>query len=115
MFSGPTTKCLPWFSSLGFEPELDVNPLDFLIDISSLDIIEEDKREVTQARVERLLLAWKTGGIEFTKAPLPQASKTPVDEVFPLDIQEKISSGSSTKHPLQPPGFLAQTFILTSR
>lgn len=117
-FSGPTSKCLPWFSSLGLEPEPHVNPLDFLIDISSLDIIEEDKKEAVQAQVERILLAWKTDGHEFTKISPSQALVAPVDN---SEVQDKVVQGglkslfSKEINPLQGPGFWAQTRILTSR
>jgi ABC-type multidrug transport system ATPase subunit len=69
VYSGLTSKCLPWFKELGEEPERGTNPLDFLIDISSVEIGEDEKRDASRARVRRLVQAWKERGAAYVAEP----------------------------------------------
>ncbi|ODN87104.1 ABC transporter [Cryptococcus wingfieldii CBS 7118] len=58
VYSGPRSSCLGWFYSLGHEVERGVNPLDFLIDISSVDNRTPENEESSLARVRSLVQAW---------------------------------------------------------
>lgn len=58
VYSGPTPECLDWFRALGHVPQEQTNPLDFLIDVSSVDMRDEDEEREGKERVERLIAAW---------------------------------------------------------
>lgn len=64
VFSGPRSKCLPWFASHGLTPESRTNPLDWLIDISTVDT-RADMEEESRERVKMLVKAWEDGGPVF--------------------------------------------------
>ncbi|WVR04136.1 hypothetical protein IAU60_001135 [Kwoniella sp. DSM 27419] len=59
-YSGPRSDCLGWFRGLGHEVERGVNPLDFLIDITSVDNCTPEAEEVSQGRVRALIDAWNS-------------------------------------------------------
>ncbi|THG93869.1 hypothetical protein EW026_g7481 [Hermanssonia centrifuga] len=59
VYSGETTPCLPYFATLGHQPEKQTNPLDFLIDISSIDTRDEDEEHESRERVAKLVQCWK--------------------------------------------------------
>jgi ABC-type multidrug transport system ATPase subunit len=59
VYAGSGSASLPWFSSLGWNVEKGVNPLDFLIDVSSVDNRDVDAEEASRERVDRLVKAWK--------------------------------------------------------
>jgi hypothetical protein len=54
VYSGPTERCLPHFAALGYEPEQQTNPLDFLIDVSSIDTRDADAEEESRKRLGTL-------------------------------------------------------------
>ncbi|WVQ83463.1 hypothetical protein IAT38_005604 [Cryptococcus sp. DSM 104549] len=58
VYSGLRSDCLGWFSALGHEVEKGVNPLDFLIDTSSVDNRTPENEESSTARVHALVQAW---------------------------------------------------------
>jgi hypothetical protein len=58
VYSGPTSECLGWFRSLGHIPQDQTNPLDFLIDVSSVDTRGEEEERESRERVDRLMQAW---------------------------------------------------------
>lgn len=58
VYSGATRACLPHFARLGLRPQAQTNPLDFLIDISSVDTRDEDEERASRERVERLVKCW---------------------------------------------------------
>ncbi|WWD16853.1 hypothetical protein CI109_101285 [Kwoniella shandongensis] len=60
VYSGLRSDCLGWFSTLGHEVERGVNPLDFLIDVSSVDNRTPENEEASIARVHTLVQAWNT-------------------------------------------------------
>ncbi|KAK8861246.1 hypothetical protein IAR55_002065 [Kwoniella newhampshirensis] len=60
VYSGLRSDCLGWFSTLDHEVERGVNPLDFLIDISSVDNRTPENEEASIARVHSLIQAWNT-------------------------------------------------------
>ncbi|KAI0685355.1 P-loop containing nucleoside triphosphate hydrolase protein [Cytidiella melzeri] len=58
VYSGPTKESLTWFKALGHTPQERTNPLDFLIDVSSVDTRDEVEEREGRERVEKLVLAW---------------------------------------------------------
>lgn len=122
VYSGLTSKCLSWFKELGEEPEQGTNPLDFLIDISSIQIGEDEKRGPSRTRVHRLVQAWKERGAIHTAEPLKEqevqvnAEKTGEEQERPEAIEVKrVNSGHGTDPALRRPGLIVQTRALTGR
>jgi len=123
VYSGLTRKCLPWFKKLGEEPERGTNPLDFLIDISSVEIGEDEKLDASRARVQRLVRAWKERGAAYAAEPSMeqdvngrQLEKTGPEQGQPETIElESVYSGHGIVPALRRPGLIAQTRVLTRR
>ncbi|KAG8836185.1 hypothetical protein FRC17_009528 [Serendipita sp. 399] len=123
VYSGLTDKCLPWFSALGLEPERGVNPLDFLIDISSVEVGDESKIDASKARVERLINTWREDGDAYSMEKGIRWSRRISKEIGKaVDVQTSTNStlkaffmareGDSS---LRRPGVFVQTLTLTSR
>ncbi|KAG8903628.1 hypothetical protein FRB99_002933 [Tulasnella sp. 403] len=64
VYSGPRSRCLPWFASLDLVPSSRVNPLDWLIDISTIDTRLE-KEDESRHRVNLLVDSWEQRGQDF--------------------------------------------------
>lgn len=59
VYAGHTSRMLPHFSSAGYTIPKHVNPLDFVIDSSSVDTRDDKSEETSRDRVGRLVLAWR--------------------------------------------------------
>ncbi|GAA5921109.1 hypothetical protein JCM3775_004094 [Rhodotorula graminis] len=136
VFSGQRERMLPYFASLGHDLPAHTNPLDFVIDISSVDSRTDLAEEESSARVGQLVQAWlkeqhtvaatSEKGITVSSSssasvPVePEASNEP-DSLRLSDPEkgESLSSGGATAIdapvPLVRATFLQQTFILTRR
>jgi ABC-type multidrug transport system ATPase subunit len=102
-YTGPTGDCLSWFDGLlpgGLRPH--VNPADYLIDIVAVDTRTEGAEEESQARVNRLLVAW----CKESRARLA-TEKTALGKSQAPDERAKRMK--------QPASFLRQVQVLTSR
>ncbi|GAA6063063.1 hypothetical protein JCM10212_003008 [Sporobolomyces blumeae] len=62
IYSGLRRDMLPHFASLGYEPPKRTNPLDFVIDVSSVDNRDDEAEVVSKERVGKLVRAWKERG-----------------------------------------------------
>jgi ABC-type multidrug transport system ATPase subunit len=102
-YTGPTSECLLWFDGLlpgGLKPH--VNPADYLIDIVAVDTRGKEAEDESQARVNRLLVAWsKESKTRFA------SDKTTLERPRPQDIRAKRIQRSAP--------FLRQVQVLTSR
>lgn len=80
VYSGPRERCLPWFEHVDDElkPGEGVNPMDWLIDVSTVDT-REGKEEESRDRVKLLVKRWEEGGSSFVKDPSP-ATQNEEDE-----------------------------------
>ena len=101
-YAGPTNECLSWFDRLlpgGLKPH--VNPADYLIDIVAVDTRSKEAEEESQARVNRLFVAWrKESDARFvTYGKVLEISQTP-ERAGVMD---------------RPAPFLRQVQVLTSR
>ncbi|KIR40028.1 ABC transporter [Cryptococcus deuterogattii 99/473] len=131
VYSGLRKDCLAWFYSLGYEVERGVNPLDFLIDISSVDNRTPENEEASIARVLSLVQAWNTRSPTHWADNLEKASmhsSTSSLSISHLSSQEhnpaEVSSngliGDDTSRDTdardeQRPGLWKQTRVLTAR
>ncbi|GAA5959155.1 hypothetical protein JCM21900_001409 [Sporobolomyces salmonicolor] len=59
IYSGYRTNMLPHFASLGYTPPERTNPLDFVIDISSVDNRNDEAESISRERVGALVVAWR--------------------------------------------------------
>ncbi|GAA5828021.1 hypothetical protein JCM3770_002793 [Rhodotorula araucariae] len=125
VFSGERGKILAYFASLGYPVPTHTNPLDFAIDISSLDSRTAEAEAASKARVDKLVTAWK----EFELARASQGALEEEDTLKSLTLAatdlEKAGSASASRkssgEPRAPPqrrkraNTLQQTYILTRR
>ncbi|KAG8839536.1 hypothetical protein FRC18_010315 [Serendipita sp. 400] len=123
VYSGLTKKCLPWFSRLGLDPEQGVNPLDFLIDISSMEVGDESKRDASKSRVERLVNAWRDDGegysteknIRWSRRISKDIQKGPSEQATHNTTLKLLFMAQEGDPSLRRPGIISQTSTLTSR
>jgi ABC-type multidrug transport system ATPase subunit len=106
IYSGPTARCLSYFANLGYEPEAQTNPLDFLIDVSSIDTRDADAEEESRQRLTKLQNTWRQSPIENCTIP-STTEKSQVPEAKAAVAPEVSSS--------RRPGVFAQTLILLPR
>ncbi|KAG8951402.1 hypothetical protein FRC04_006173 [Tulasnella sp. 424] len=68
VFSGPREKVLPWFQHVNedFKPGDGVNPMDWLIDVSTVDT-REGREEESRERVGLLVRRWEEEGPAFVR------------------------------------------------
>ena len=103
-YTGPTAESLPWFDGLlpgGLKPH--VNPADYLIDIVAVDTRTKDAEDESQARVNRLLVAW----CKESEARFAVDKADNVDKTRTPDVKLKRMKESAP--------FLRQVQVLTSR
>ncbi|KAF8752043.1 P-loop containing nucleoside triphosphate hydrolase protein [Rhizoctonia solani] len=148
VFAGRREKCLGWFEDMGMGSPGDrtegcedvaekgsinveadggtgVNPLDWLIDICSVDPRDQSSIQ----RVTRLIQGWKDGGkvIADEHSPSRQSgilsdviqrvpSVQPQEQdVLYANVQQNEDQPGSRPQALERPGWIRQTVVLTSR
>ncbi|KAL7419907.1 hypothetical protein Q5752_005823 [Cryptotrichosporon argae] len=135
VYSGPRRDCLSWFSELGHDVEPGTNPLDFLVDLSSVDNRTPDAETASRARVARLVDAWRARPADWARL-LPTKSTKSLDEhaTTPPSLLRTVSpeqaaleraitgrtaadTGAGADNAPEPkrPGFWRQTAVLTAR
>lgn len=72
VYSGPKDSCLRYFARLGYTPPEQTNPLDFLIDISTVDYRDEKVECESRGRVNELVASWKAYQLIDPEATEPQ-------------------------------------------
>ncbi|KND02196.1 uncharacterized protein SPPG_02683 [Spizellomyces punctatus DAOM BR117] len=106
VYSGARATVLDYFAKLGYDIPDQVNPADFLIDVTSVDNRDEKAEEEGKERVKTLVEAWKTGrtgeGIEM-EILLPSVEEKTKE---PCAFMPNKQIGAS---------FLGQTQILAER
>jgi ABC-type multidrug transport system ATPase subunit len=111
VYSGLRRDCLGWFSGLGHDVEPGINPLDFLIDVSSVDNRTPESEEASGARVRALTNAWAAhiATKPDTLAPRPVLT-TPRRSAEGEALHRVVTRGEAKR-----PGFFLQTRVLTAR
>ena len=102
-YTGPTSNCLSWFDRLlpgGLRPH--VNPADYLIDIVAVDTRTKEAEDESQARVNRLLIAWNK---ESVAGPAPDEGA----------LEKSRLPDERAKRMERSAPFLRQVQVLTSR
>ncbi|KAG8742394.1 hypothetical protein FRC10_001576 [Ceratobasidium sp. 414] len=146
VFAGRREKCLPWFEGMGVGgPEVmvregdgtsvekksieearpvvgsGVNPLDWLIDVCSVD----PKDDGSARRVERLVQGWKDHGSDLANERAPKMVKQPQiartisaprqDEMLLYAGSVQDEGEQEVAKRLKRPGMWRQTVVLTNR
>ncbi|KAF3387300.1 putative ABC transporter ATP-binding protein/permease [Penicillium rolfsii] len=58
VYAGQGQQMLPHFSNLGHECPKTTNPADFVLDLITVDLQQEDREAITRERVQRLISRW---------------------------------------------------------
>ncbi|OCF32364.1 ABC transporter [Kwoniella heveanensis BCC8398] len=123
VYSGLRSDCLGWFKGLGHEVEKGVNPLDFLIDVSSVDNRTPEAEEISLERVRVLVNAWNTRSPSrwadnLSKQSIESSrnsSSSPVAAVDGEAPQENDAAIIFDAKDEKRPGLWKQTLVLTAR
>ena len=103
---------ISYFEELSFQVPQDVNPADFFIDISSIDVRDEMSEKTTNENVDHLIVSWN----EF-KSTQPQLGKSPLQQIDGIEMQtltSKIPEDQSIRK-LKGANSIEQTEILVRR
>lgn len=58
VYAGEGQQMLPHFTALGHECPKTTNPADFVLDLITVDLQQEDREAITRERVHRLISSW---------------------------------------------------------
>ncbi|KAJ5094428.1 hypothetical protein N7456_010289 [Penicillium angulare] len=58
VYAGPGQQMLPHFAELGHDCPQTTNPADFVLDLITVDLQQEDREAVTRERVQNLISRW---------------------------------------------------------
>ncbi|KAH7106594.1 P-loop containing nucleoside triphosphate hydrolase protein, partial [Auriculariales sp. MPI-PUGE-AT-0066] len=104
VYAGKTAEVLLHFAKQGYQPETDTNPLDFMIDVSSVDFRDDDAEAASKARVDKLIIAWKE----------EDARKSLLSPVTPAEGEASKSPQAATMSG-ERPNVLSQFMVLFPR
>ncbi|KAF7319864.1 ABC transporter domain-containing protein [Mycena kentingensis (nom. inval.)] len=111
VYSGRGADSLAWFEEHGCELRQETNPLDFLIDVTSIDNRSPDREEESRTRVAALVQAWRDRPADETE-PLP-FQQTPITHTISRTSQAAGEPADDSE--LARPGLFRQTAILLHR
>ncbi|EAW09537.1 putative ABC efflux transporter [Aspergillus clavatus NRRL 1] len=69
VYAGEGEKMLPYFRLLGYECPQTTNPADFVLDLITVDLQQEDREALTRERVQKLIASWDDQGPELGRRP----------------------------------------------
>lgn len=67
VYTGEGEKMLPYFTSLGYKCPHTTNPADFVLDLITIDLQQEDREAITRERVQHLITSWGKKVQELTR------------------------------------------------
>ncbi|KAK0504329.1 P-loop containing nucleoside triphosphate hydrolase protein [Armillaria luteobubalina] len=93
-YSGPACDMLDYMASVGFKCPSTINPADFALDVVSVDLREAEQEELSRAKVDRL--------VEAFREQAPQVKDRKKTSGLPLDLKkyEKKMSPLTTSLPI---------------
>ncbi|KAJ5692996.1 hypothetical protein N7462_002419 [Penicillium macrosclerotiorum] len=68
VYAGQGQQMLPHFATLGHECPKTTNPADFVLDLITVDLQQEDREAVTRARVQHLITSWTNATPQLGRA-----------------------------------------------
>ncbi|KAM0752952.1 P-loop containing nucleoside triphosphate hydrolase protein [Meredithblackwellia eburnea MCA 4105] len=95
VYSGRTSGILSHFADHGYVPADNTNPLDFVVDITSIDTRDDDSELATRERVGKLVLAWRTHELELAtgQSRFTQHRNSVISTVMSRDAEENSRPG----------------------
>ncbi|KAF7306405.1 Pleiotropic drug resistance proteins (PDR1-15), ABC superfamily [Mycena indigotica] len=114
VYSGRGEDSLAWFEGHGCELRKETNPLDFLIDVTSIDNRSADREEESKTRVAALVQAWKDRDPK-DQAP-PPFQQVAIAHTISRTSQSHGGLAADEEKDIQArPGIIQQTTILLHR
>ncbi|GAA5883094.1 hypothetical protein JCM16303_006086 [Sporobolomyces ruberrimus] len=96
VYSGLRNDLLAYFRSLDLEPPKQTNPLDFVIDVSSVDNRDDRVEKESKERVGKLVVAWREYESRNGQSGIWTSSSNSSQSTPPLDAGEKGSKEVGT-------------------
>lgn len=126
VYSGPGRDILPHFDSLGYPAPEHTNPLDFVIDLSSIDNRTDEAEESSKERVGALVSAWRRKEASTGSSPRLHAASngsTPGRQAKPTspgrDVEKAArmpdDGADDAQQELKRANLVKQTALLTRR
>lgn len=117
VYRGAAPAILPHFAEQGFEAPAEANPLDFVIDVSSVDPRTAEAELESKERVGRLVRAWREKeAADLKKRPAvtaPKRTSSDLEKAAPMEPTEKTTAEEEVD--LDRAGLLRQTALITRR
>lgn len=67
VYAGPGQQMLPHFAGLGHQCPQTTNPADFVLDLITVDLQQEDREAITRERVQKLITNWEDASPELQR------------------------------------------------
>ncbi|BGP02838.1 ATP-binding cassette transporter snq2 [Rhodotorula toruloides] len=120
VYSGPGRDILPHFDSLGYPAPEHTNPLDFVIDLSSVDNRTDEAEESSKERVGALISAWRRKEASTDSSPRPRSPRPQAKLASPgRDVEKAERSrddgAEDAQQELKRANLVKQTALLTRR
>lgn len=120
VYAGDGNRILPWFSEQGCVlNDLRVNPADWLIDTTSVDLRDATAEKNTSEQVSKLVDAWRAESSSRINDGHMQASTAPREKSSNLvrvtTSRSHIYADDDLRKGVRKPGVFLQTYILTRR
>lgn len=101
VYSGSRKDALSYFANLGLEPPLHTNPLDYMLEISSVDLRTDEAEATTLKQVTMLIGEWEKYSSQTNPADVRQRShkddrssaSTPID----VEAAEAVRNAGTVK------------------
>ncbi|KAL8287491.1 hypothetical protein RQP46_003349 [Phenoliferia psychrophenolica] len=120
VYSGFTQGLLAHFQAQGLTPDENTNPLDFVVDASSIDSRDDVAELESKQRVGQLVLAWRehelSSGEKLRDPTMKSSTRSMTDGN--VDVELGTAPERVVKDQVGPearPSLLSQTFLLTRR
>ena len=110
VYSGPVSKCLPYFQEAGHEMPPFVNPAEFLIDLAAIDVRTPEGESLTSERVHDLIAKWKRQ-VDDASPGARQSLEATQTEKLSYQASEQTPNEQSKRHA----GLIRQVDVLTRR
>lgn len=100
VYSGEGQKMLPHFQNLGHQCPPTTNPTDFVLDLITVDLQQEDRELISREKVQRIIREWEEIRIDPARTVLASPAelssfkreKSPFHITFPLVLKRSAIS-----------------------
>ncbi|KAJ7748491.1 P-loop containing nucleoside triphosphate hydrolase protein, partial [Mycena maculata] len=112
VYSGKASDSLGWFEGHGCELSKQTNPLDLLVDVTSIDNRSTDREDESRVRVASLVQAWKD---REPKRQTPPPFSHTIAHAISRDSHARAGPDADGGSDVSRPGLIKQTIILLHR